>query len=81
MAYLLACCGRDEDDWDCCRIRRALNLAFDYSQNDSPDHKAWAIDQMVRVLTGREGYKDFIRKHAEGEDGPDTYGWDEGTPP
>lgn len=28
-----------------------------------------------------ELYKKFIKKHNDGEDGPDTYEWDEGIPP
>ncbi len=47
---------------DCCassdtperRIARALEVAFSYSQIDGAHHKDWAIDQMVRALTGAE---------------------------
>ncbi len=34
------------------RIRQALRIASGYAQIDGAHHKLWAIDQMVRVLTG-----------------------------
>lgn len=34
------------------RIAAALDKAFTYAQIDGAHHKAWAIDQMVRELTG-----------------------------
>lgn len=34
------------------RIKHALEIAFRYSQIDGAHHKDWAIDQMVRALTG-----------------------------
>jgi hypothetical protein len=55
---------------------RALALALRYGQIDGDHHKAWVIDQMVRLLAGSayprlvEGYKN------EGE-----YGWYEGIAP
>lgn len=62
------------------RIGAALEIAMRFSQIDGAHHKAWAIDQMVRALTG-DGYTDFVRDHEDGEDGPDTYSWDEGVAP
>lgn len=65
-------------------------------------HRAWAIDQMVRLLTGcaypgetldeyldqaHKGrtpsvlYSEWVAARKRGEDGPDTYEWDEGIPP
>ena len=61
-------------------IQEALELASRYGQMYGEHHKAWVIDQMVRVLAG-EGYDTFIAEHCEGEDGPDTYEWDEGIAP
>lgn len=34
------------------RIETALDLAMQYGGIDGNHHKAWAIDQIVRVLTG-----------------------------
>lgn len=34
-------------------------------------HKDWAIDQMVRALTG-PGYEGWVRDHNNGEDGPEA---------
>ena len=34
---------------------KALDVAMRFGQGPEPSHKAWVIDQMVRVLTG-DGY-------------------------
>lgn len=62
------------------RIRAALALAMRYGGTDGDHHKAWVIDQMVRELTGPQ-YLRWVRRACAGEDGPDTYEWDEGIPP
>ena len=59
---------------------KALNILFDYSQYDGGHHKAWAVDQAVRALTG-DKYDEFVRYFCDGEYGPDTYEWDEGIAP
>ena len=59
---------------DARRIARALKLASAYGSIDGDHHKAWVIDQMVRVLTGRR-YTRWVRAQREGEDGPETYSW------
>lgn len=58
----------------------ALKLAARYGNTDGYHHKTWVIDQMVRALTGKR-YKKFVAKTKAGEDGPETYGWDEGIAP
>lgn len=62
------------------RIKRALDVLLRYGQIDGAHHKTWVIDQAVRILAGRD-YPRLILEHNTGEDGPNTYGWDEGTPP
>lgn len=62
------------------RIELAADLALEYGGYDGDHHKMWVIDQMLRVLLG-DGYAAAIERYCDGEDGPDTYGWDEGTPP
>ncbi len=62
------------------RIDRALHHLIRYGQTDGDHHKAWVIDQAVRILAGRS-YDKLIRESCAGEDGPMTYEWDEGIPP
>lgn len=64
------------------RIKAALQTAFNYGGIDGGHHKIWVIDQMVRQLLGSEAdYQAWVASFCEGEDGPDTYEWDEGIPP
>lgn len=71
------------------RIQRALDIARRYGGIDGAHHKDWVIDQMVRALCGCEGeplkenfeYLDFVSEACDGEDGPNTYDWDEGIAP
>lgn len=62
------------------QVDAALSVAHRYGGIDGDHHKKWVIDQMVRALTG-DGYAEWIRAVKDGEDGPETYGWDEGIPP
>lgn len=36
---------------------------------------------MNSVLAPTKEYEDFVKGYEAGEDGPDTYEWDKGTPP
>jgi hypothetical protein len=67
-----------ENDAD--RITLATDLALEFGQIDGDHHKAWVIDQMLRALTG-DRYEQVITEWCEGEDGPETYSWDEGIAP
>lgn len=62
------------------RIELALEAALSYGQTDGAHHKMWVIDQMVRLLTG-DRYEQVITEYCAGEDGPETYAWDEGIAP
>ena len=62
------------------RIEAALDIAFAYGSTDGAHHKAWVIDQMVRALIG-DKYEAWAREARAGEEGPETYEWDEGIPP
>jgi hypothetical protein len=62
------------------RVEKALKLLVRFGQIDGEHHKTWCIDQAVRLLAGRK-YKTLVAAACEGEDGPDTYGWDEGIAP
>jgi hypothetical protein len=61
-------------------VEEALNLLLEYGQYDGAHHKTWVIDQAVRILTG-DRYNETIREYCDGEDGPETYYWDEGIAP
>lgn len=43
-------------------------------------HQAWLIDQMVRALTGDE-YASWVAEHKAGDEGPNSYSWNEGVAP
>lgn len=62
------------------RIGKAIELAVQYGGIDGSHHKMWVIDQMIRILAG-DDYQKIIADACDGEDGPNTYDWDEGTPP
>lgn len=62
------------------RIDLATSTAFKYAQIDGAHHKAWVLDKMVRALLGPK-YDSWIRDYKRGDDGPQTYDWDEGIAP
>lgn len=62
------------------RVAQALDIAHQYGTIDGSHHKMWVIDQMVRALTG-DDYPTWVRTHNTGDEGPDTYGWEEGIAP
>jgi len=62
------------------RIDKAIEVAVQYGGIDGAHHKTWVIDQMVRALAG-DDYDRIVAEACDGEDGPDTYEWDEGIAP
>ena len=58
----------------------ALNLAHRFGGFEKAHNKAWVIDQMVRILSGDE-YEAWVTAQKAGEDGPDTYRWENGICP
>lgn len=65
------------------RLKAAVDGAVTvapYGHFDGSHHKNWVIDQMLRSLLGDE-YEQWVRNFKDGEDGPDTYDWDEGVAP
>lgn len=62
------------------RITEALAVVHAHGGTDGGHHKQWVLDQVVRRLTG-DRYAAWVAAYNAGEDGPDTYQWDEGTPP
>lgn len=64
------------------RIAAALDIIDSYGGIDGEHHKTWVIDQVVRKLCGTQAdYEAWIVAHCDGEDGPNTYAWDEGIAP
>lgn len=63
------------------RITKALAIAMRSGGVDGNHHKAWVIDQMVRVLAG-DSYMAWVQEHnyPNGPDG-ERYSWDEGIAP
>lgn len=73
---------RHQAENDTERVQLALDLLAQSGQTDGDHHKAWVIDQTVRILTGdNDDYRAWIETYRAGEDGPDTYSWDEGIAP
>jgi hypothetical protein len=70
---------RQEAENDTERVQLALEALAD-GQLDGAHHKAWVIDQAVRILTG-DRYDAWIAEYCDGVDGPETYAWDEGVAP
>jgi hypothetical protein len=62
------------------RIRAALEVARRYGGIEGAHHKDWVIDQMVRCLTGQK-YEQFVAEARQGEEGPQSYEWNEGIAP
>jgi phosphatidylserine/phosphatidylglycerophosphate/cardiolipin synthase-like enzyme len=55
---------------------RALAVALRYGQIDGDHHKAWVIDQMVRLLAGA-AYGPLVKAYEQGGE----YEWSEGIAP
>lgn len=62
---------KERDMWKG-QIGFALDLAQRYGAIDGDHHKMWVIDQMVRSLINEEGYKAWLIRNPE---------WDEGIAP
>lgn len=62
------------------RIQAAIDIGIRYGGIDGAHHKMWVIDQMIQTLAGSR-YDDIIIEAKAGEDGPDTYDWDQGIAP
>jgi hypothetical protein len=59
--------------------QKALDLIGEWGGIDGGHHKQWLLDQLVRVLA--EDYRAWVVEYQDGEDGEDTYEWDEGIAP
>ena len=59
---------------------KALHLIEQYGQIGGDHHRCWVLDQVVRALVADQ-YEDWVKGYKDGEDGPDTYDYDEGIAP
>jgi hypothetical protein len=62
------------------KIQDAIDFIVKYGGIDGAHHKTWVLDQVVRILA-EDRYEQIVKDACAGEDGPDTYEWDEGIPP
>lgn len=62
------------------KVLATLELIFSCGGIDGEHHKTWIIDQVVRILTAGV-YDDWVKEYCAGENGPNTYSWDEGIAP
>lgn len=59
------------------KLKRWEIAAFiDEHTVDGDHHKQWVLDQVLRMLLGRETYKKWREVRSK-----EGYDWDEGTPP
>jgi hypothetical protein len=62
------------------KIAEALRMIQRYGGIGGDHHKAWVLDQVVRILAGNR-YEQLVAHSKDGEDGPNTYSWDTGIAP
>ena len=62
------------------QIKNALETISLYGSSDGACHKQWVLDQVVRILAANQ-YTQWVTNNCNGENGPNTYEWDEGIPP
>ena len=58
----------------------AMNLITDCGQIDGNHHKLYILDQIARKVMGND-YDEWVKRMKNGEDGPETYWYDEGVAP
>ena len=67
------------------RNEESLDIIFQFGGNDGVHHKQWVLNRAVEELLDRASddteYKEWIAEYRSGEDGPETYSWDEGVAP
>lgn len=61
------------------KVTAALSIIERFGGIDGGHHKQWVLDQVVRALV--DDYPAWVKDQKAGEDGPETYDWDEGIAP
>ena len=62
------------------KVEEAIQLASDSMSFSGEHHKAWYIDQIVRVLAG-DKYPEIVNEAKKDENGEETQVWEEGVQP
>lgn len=60
-------------------FKEILDLISEFNV-DGGHHKQWVIDQIVRKITG-DKYNEWVKSYKDGEDGAETFDWNEGIAP
>ncbi len=76
-AFLAGCLTRQSLQYV---IGKALEVLVRYGATDGAHHKAWVIDQVVRILAAQR-YEGLVAAARAGKNGPETFAWDVGVPP
>jgi hypothetical protein len=58
-----------------------VNLISEWGAIGGEHHKQWLLDQILRNILSQTLYEQWVREWEDGEEGPDTYTWDEGIAP
>jgi hypothetical protein len=59
---------------------KILALIWRYGGIDGDHHKQWLLDQILRILL-KNKYTKWVKEYQNGEEGENTYEWDEGIAP
>lgn len=62
------------------RVRMALALCAGLGQIDGGHHRGWTLDQIARLLSGRN-YESLVKTYENEKDGEKEYEWDVGIAP
>lgn len=59
-----------------------LDFISQWGGIDGNHHKQWVLDQLIRLCCESESeYQEWVEKYEDGDDGPETYEWNEGIAP
>jgi hypothetical protein len=62
------------------KIAAVMKIVERYGSIDGAHHKDWCLDQIARIIKGDQ-YEEWVVDMQNGEDGPETYSYDEGIAP
>ena len=62
------------------KLTKIEDIIMQYGGIDGGHHKQWVLDQIVRIISG-DNYYDWIKFYNDGDEGSNTYQWDEGIAP
>lgn len=65
---------------DSLKVQEAIDIAVEFGGIGGEHHKNWVIDQIVRILAGKN-YHEIVKNACDGDEGPNTYKWEIGIAP